>query len=586
MRLPARAATFGVALLVTSVAIAATSPATAASPPTQGGAVLQILSPWYQDRGTPQFADGEDVDLRTADTSRGIDARATLSSTSSATFTLTPPTGKPLTTGVYRLVGQQSIDTIPTLQINGADVFGEFDIIDLASDPADGRITRFDAVAPGIGEFRFGEDAPGSVVLGARNLVFQKAYVGARRTSQVETVHNTGSAPVTLGKPTVTGPEATSFAASGSTCGTTLASGATCTFSVDFKPKASGPASASLHVPIGGTSQRVALTGSAFSGKTAITSSGKDSVDKGKTTIETSTSSAMSVRESAQAWFFSAQDLGGKGEVIGVRLQSPGLKSFPRGTRATTTGGPYKIVTTVRGLGCDTTGTMTVKQFLLDPVTGLPDTVDMSFTQYCFDKLAQRGSLQWQARPDVAAPGAPTAVRVSATSTSVQWKPSPSSDAVRTVARLVQGDGTGATPQSGVPLDVTGTSATLPTVPTGQRYTVAVFAVDAAGNVSSAGTAGFGTTPVTVMTPSSPTITGIEPGPGSVTVSFTPPASDGGLPITGYEVSTGSFTATGSESPITLTGLPRNNYQVRVNAVNAAGKGLASASSASFWPEG
>ncbi|WP_216099633.1 hypothetical protein, partial [Curtobacterium sp. MMLR14_002] len=96
---------------------------------------------------------------------------------------------------------------------------------------------------------------------------------------------------------------------------------------------------------------------------------------------------------------------------------------------------------------------MNVKQFKLDPVSGLPDTVDMSFTQYCVDKIAQHGTLQWQARSDVTAPAAPTGIRVgSATPTKVKWTSSTSKDATSVVARLVQGDGAGATVQSGVPL--------------------------------------------------------------------------------------------------------------------------------------
>ncbi|PYY47921.1 hypothetical protein DEJ03_04385 [Curtobacterium sp. MCLR17_043] len=575
MRRIARSAAIGAVALLTAglFTTVGTSEANAA---TASGGVLQILSPWYQTKGEPEFADGDSVVLTDADTTRGINARTT--GTGRGSFTLSPPEGKPLTTGVYWLDGNHPhSEKQPTLEIDGTYIYGEFSILDLASDPTNGQITRFDAVVPGVGEFRFGEDAAGSVILGARNVVFTKTFIGLPKTTQVETVHNTGAAPVTMGKPAVTGVNARSFSVSNSTCEATLAADATCTFNINFRPRTAGPATAVVNVPVGGATQTVALTGSAFLGKTMITSSGKDMVNKGKTTKATSGSTAMSISYSALAWWFKADDLDGSGGIVSVRLEGPYGKVFPLGTTKTTISGKYSIVTTVDGYGCDTNGTMTVKQFKLDPVSGLPDTVDMSFTQYCVDKIAQHGTLQWQARSDVTAPAAPTGIRVgSATPTKVKWTSSTSKDATSVVARLVQGDGAGATVQSGVPLVVTGASAAVPRLPTGQRYTIAVFAVDATGNVSKAGTTSFGTAPMTVMAPGRPTITGTTTGPGSVTVSFDAPASDGGLPITSYILSDYRDSVTGTSSPLTLTGLSAGSNMVSVTPVNAAGKGMPS----------
>lgn len=575
MRRFTRSAAIGAAVLLTA-GLFGTVDVSTANAATSNGAVLQFLSPWYQTPGAAEFADGENIDLRLADTTRGIDARATVSSSESASFILTPPEGKPLTAGVYYLVGQQTyVEKVPTLKIDGTYISGELTILDLESDPKNGQITRFDAVIPGIGEFRFGEDPAGSVIFGARNVVFKKTYIGLPKTSQVENVHNTGTSAVSLGRPTVTGVNATSFSVSNSTCGATLAAGARCTFNINFRPKTAGPATAAVAVPVGAATQTLALTGSAFLGKTTISSSGNDAVNKGKTTTVTSGSTAMFVYQSARSWWFTADDLDGSGNIITVGLSSD--KAFPIGTRNTTVSGTYSIRTSVRGSSCDSDGKMTVKQFKLDPVTGLPDTVDMTFTEYCFDKVPQHGSLQWQARSDVSAPAAPTGVRVaSATPTKVKWTSSKSKDATSVVARLVQGDGAGATSQSGVPLVVTGSSAAVPKVPTGQRYTIAVFAVDAAGNVSKAGTTSFGNAPVTVMAPGRPTITGKSTGPGTATISFSPPTTDGGLPITSYILSNSNETATGTSSPLTLTDLPAGNTMVYVTAVNAAGKGTPS----------
>ena len=81
---------------------------------------------------------------------------------------------------------------------------------------------------------------------------------------------------------------------------------------------------------------------------------------------------------------------------------------------------------------------------------------------------------------------------------------------------------------------------------------------------------------------SAPSITTVVPGDGEATVSFTPPSSTGGLPITAYTVtsSPGGLTATGSSSPITVSGLTDGvDYTFAVTATNAAGSSLPSLSS-------
>jgi YVTN family beta-propeller protein len=69
---------------------------------------------------------------------------------------------------------------------------------------------------------------------------------------------------------------------------------------------------------------------------------------------------------------------------------------------------------------------------------------------------------------------------------------------------------------------------------------------------------------------------------GQATVTFTPPASDGGAPITTYTAvsNPGGLTATGSASPITVSGLASGTpYTFTVTATNAAGTGPASSPS-------
>ena len=84
--------------------------------------------------------------------------------------------------------------------------------------------------------------------------------------------------------------------------------------------------------------------------------------------------------------------------------------------------------------------------------------------------------------------------------------------------------------------------------------------------------------------PTAPTITGITPGNGTLSVAFTAPVSDGGSAITNYKYSTdngGTFTAVSpasTTSPILISGLTNGTtYQVKILAVNSVGVGAASA---------
>jgi cysteine-rich repeat protein len=76
---------------------------------------------------------------------------------------------------------------------------------------------------------------------------------------------------------------------------------------------------------------------------------------------------------------------------------------------------------------------------------------------------------------------------------------------------------------------------------------------------------------------------------GQATVTFAPPATDGGSPITGYTVKStpGNITGSGTASPITVAGLTNGtSYTFVVFATNAVGSSLNSASSNAVIPLG
>ena len=93
---------------------------------------------------------------------------------------------------------------------------------------------------------------------------------------------------------------------------------------------------------------------------------------------------------------------------------------------------------------------------------------------------------------------------------------------------------------------------------------------------------------VNAVAPGAPAIGTATAGNKEATVSFTAPASTGGLDITKYTVTSnpGGFTATGTLSPITVTGLTNGtSYTFTVTATNGVDTGAASAASNSVTPK-
>lgn len=116
----------------------------------------------------------------------------------------------------------------------------------------------------------------------------------------------------------------------------------------------------------------------------------------------------------------------------------------------------------------------------------------------------------------------------------------------------------------------------------GTTYYFVVKAINS--GVESAASNQVSATPAAV--PAAPTEVAAVAGSGQATVSFTAPA-DHGSAITGYEVtaSPGNIKVTGTESPITVTGLTNGIvYTFTVKAINGVGSSSSSAASNAVMP--
>ena len=118
---------------------------------------------------------------------------------------------------------------------------------------------------------------------------------------------------------------------------------------------------------------------------------------------------------------------------------------------------------------------------------------------------------------------------------------------------------------------------------TGIGIITAIFAVLLTATASWA----FGGATMNQLMPSPPTNVIATAGNGEATVSFKPPKSDGGSPITSYTVRShpGKIKASGKQSPITLRGLTNGRtYTFTVTASNSVGTGIDSEPSNSVAP--
>jgi|688.fasta_scaffold00172_158 hypothetical protein len=174
-----------------------------------------------------------------------------------------------------------------------------------------------------------------------------------------------------------------------------------------------------------------------------------------------------------------------------------------------------------------------------------------------------------------------TAVMATPTSATVGFNP-PVNDGGSTITSYVATSNPGNITASGLTSPITVTGLT-----TGTAYTFTIAAVNLAGTSNSSAVSNSITPVIPITVADAPTIGTATVGNTQATVEFIPPVNDGGSAITGYTVTSnpGNITATGTASPITVTGLTNGTaYTFTVTATNSVGVSAASAASNSITP--
>jgi hypothetical protein len=220
-----------------------------------------------------------------------------------------------------------------------------------------------------------------AVTLTPASLTFASTTVGTTTAAQLVTVKNSGTATLNLTSETITGTNATSFLKSATTCAATLAAGATCTVSVEFKPAAAGALTALLSVAdnASGSPQTATLTGTGTAVSAPAVSLTPASIAFPATTVgATSSAQIVTLKNTGTATLtMSSIALGGTNPTsfveigtcgtslaagascslyVGFKPASAGALSGTLSVTDNATGSPHKVTLTGTGTAAPTLG--------------------------------------------------------------------------------------------------------------------------------------------------------------------------------------------------------------------------------------
>jgi len=187
--------------------------------------------------------------------------------------------------------------------------------------------------------------------------------------------------------------------------------------------------------------------------------------------------------------------------------------------------------------------------------------------------------------PNASVPGQPTGLGASAgnAQVSITWT-TPSTNGGAAITSYSLTPYVGSTSQTAIQTGSASPSVTVTGLVNGTTYTFTVAATNSAGT----GPASAISNPVTPITvPGAPIALVATAGVGAATLTWTPPASNGGSAITGYTVnaSTGPVVEVSGTSPQAIVaGLTTAAVTFTVTAANNAGTGLTSIASNSVTP--
>jgi hypothetical protein len=138
-----------------------------------------------------------------------------------------------------------------------------------------------DSGTQSVGLTGLGTAPSGTVSVNPTSLSWGSFAVGANGGTKVVTLNDGSPASIAINSVTLTGTNAADFAISSKTCGTTLASGGSCTATIGFIPSASGARTASLQFSDGASNspQTVALSGTGASGTTGAATASPSSLN-------------------------------------------------------------------------------------------------------------------------------------------------------------------------------------------------------------------------------------------------------------------------------------------------------------------